>query len=87
MAELALAGVPAVLVPYPHATDDQQIANAKVFAAAGACRLVDESSQGSMLDKALARELTPLMVDEQLRREMSLSVHRSEEHTSELQSH
>jgi len=75
LSELALAGVPAVLVPYPHATDDQQIANAKVFAAAGACRLVDESSQGNMLDKALARELTPLMVDEQLRREMSLSVH------------
>ncbi|NOY29248.1 MAG: UDP-N-acetylglucosamine--N-acetylmuramyl-(pentapeptide) pyrophosphoryl-undecaprenol N-acetylglucosamine transferase [Planctomycetes bacterium] len=75
LAELALAGVPAVLVPYPHAVDDQQIANAKVFTSAGACRLVDESSQGGMLDKALARELTPLVVDEALRREMSLNIH------------
>jgi len=75
LAELAIAGVPAILVPYPHAADDQQITNAKVFASAGACRLVDESSQANRLDKALARELTPLMTDEQLRREMSLSIH------------
>jgi len=75
LAELALAGVPAVLVPYPYSADDQQIANAKVFSAAGACRLVDESTQSNILDKALARELTPLMIDEQLRREMSLNIH------------
>lgn len=75
LAELALTGVPAVLVPYPHATDDQQISNAKVFSSAGACRLVDESSQGNMLDAALARELTPLVSDDQFRQEMSLNIH------------
>ncbi|MCA9231968.1 MAG: UDP-N-acetylglucosamine--N-acetylmuramyl-(pentapeptide) pyrophosphoryl-undecaprenol N-acetylglucosamine transferase [Planctomycetales bacterium] len=75
LAELALAGVPAVLVPYPHATDDQQIANAKVFAAANACRLVDESTQTGVLAAALARELTPLVSDDLLRREMSLNIH------------
>jgi len=72
LAELALAGVPAILVPYPLASDDHQIANAKVVAAAGACRLIDETSQA--LDGALARELTTLIADEQLRREMSLSM-------------
>jgi len=71
LAELALAGVPSLLVPYPHAADDHQIANAKVFSAAGACRLVDETSQAGALNKALARELTPLMVDEPLRLKMS----------------
>jgi UDP-N-acetylglucosamine--N-acetylmuramyl-(pentapeptide) pyrophosphoryl-undecaprenol N-acetylglucosamine transferase len=35
LAELSSIGRPAVLVPYPHATDDHQTANAKAFAAAG----------------------------------------------------
>lgn len=71
LAELALAGVPAVLVPYAEARDDQQLANAKVYAAAKACRLIDESSQTGSLDKALARELTPLLIDESLRKTMA----------------
>jgi UDP-N-acetylglucosamine--N-acetylmuramyl-(pentapeptide) pyrophosphoryl-undecaprenol N-acetylglucosamine transferase len=71
LAELALAGVPAVLVPYPHAADDHQTANAKVVAAAGGCRLVDEISQAGALDKALARELAPLVMEEPTRLEMS----------------
>jgi UDP-N-acetylglucosamine--N-acetylmuramyl-(pentapeptide) pyrophosphoryl-undecaprenol N-acetylglucosamine transferase len=36
LAELAAAGVGAVLVPYPHAIDDHQQKNADAFAAAGA---------------------------------------------------
>ncbi|NOY42694.1 MAG: undecaprenyldiphospho-muramoylpentapeptide beta-N-acetylglucosaminyltransferase [Planctomycetes bacterium] len=72
LAELAIAGVPAVLVPYPHVADDHQIANAKVYASAGACRLIDETSQS--LDGALARELTTLVADEMLRQEMSLNM-------------
>ena len=71
LAELALAGTPALLVPYPEASDDHQLANAKVFAAAGACRLIDETSQSGALDKALARELTPLLLEENRRFEMS----------------
>jgi UDP-N-acetylglucosamine--N-acetylmuramyl-(pentapeptide) pyrophosphoryl-undecaprenol N-acetylglucosamine transferase len=35
VAELAAAGRPAILVPYPHATDDHQFANARAFAARG----------------------------------------------------
>jgi UDP-N-acetylglucosamine--N-acetylmuramyl-(pentapeptide) pyrophosphoryl-undecaprenol N-acetylglucosamine transferase len=74
LAELALAGVPAVLVPYAHAREDQQLANAKVYAASKACRLIDETSQLGSLDKALARELTALMVDQNLRKAMSLNM-------------
>jgi UDP-N-acetylglucosamine--N-acetylmuramyl-(pentapeptide) pyrophosphoryl-undecaprenol N-acetylglucosamine transferase len=35
VAELAAVGRPALLVPYPYATDDHQTANARAFAAAG----------------------------------------------------
>ncbi|MGI9427522.1 MAG: UDP-N-acetylglucosamine--N-acetylmuramyl-(pentapeptide) pyrophosphoryl-undecaprenol N-acetylglucosamine transferase [Bythopirellula sp.] len=75
LAELALAGVPALLVPYPDATDDHQLANAKVFTAAGASRFIDEQSQAGALDKALARELTPLLVEESQRHEMGFRMH------------
>jgi UDP-N-acetylglucosamine--N-acetylmuramyl-(pentapeptide) pyrophosphoryl-undecaprenol N-acetylglucosamine transferase len=36
VAELAMAGLPALLVPYPHAADDHQTANARAAADAGA---------------------------------------------------
>lgn len=42
LAELAAAGVPAILVPYPHAVDDHQTKNAQALVAAGAARLVGE---------------------------------------------
>jgi UDP-N-acetylglucosamine--N-acetylmuramyl-(pentapeptide) pyrophosphoryl-undecaprenol N-acetylglucosamine transferase len=42
LAELAAAGVPAILVPYPHAVDDHQTRNAEALVAAGAARLVAE---------------------------------------------
>ncbi|MCH2595943.1 MAG: UDP-N-acetylglucosamine--N-acetylmuramyl-(pentapeptide) pyrophosphoryl-undecaprenol N-acetylglucosamine transferase [Pirellulales bacterium] len=71
LAELALAGVPAVLVPNSHANDDHHLANAKVFAAARACCLIDESSQSGALDTALANELQPLMADDPARLDMT----------------
>jgi UDP-N-acetylglucosamine--N-acetylmuramyl-(pentapeptide) pyrophosphoryl-undecaprenol N-acetylglucosamine transferase len=42
LAELAAAGRPAVLVPFPAATDDHQRKNAQVFADAGAAVVMDE---------------------------------------------
>jgi UDP-N-acetylglucosamine--N-acetylmuramyl-(pentapeptide) pyrophosphoryl-undecaprenol N-acetylglucosamine transferase len=54
LAELAAAGVAAVLVPYPHAVDDHQTANARHLADAGAAELLPEP--------ALVRgELAPLL--------------------------
>ena len=37
VAELATVGRPSILVPYPYAADDHQMANARAFEAAGVC--------------------------------------------------
>ncbi|MES2405872.1 MAG: undecaprenyldiphospho-muramoylpentapeptide beta-N-acetylglucosaminyltransferase [Pseudomonadota bacterium] len=42
IAELAAAGVPAVLVPYPHAVDDHQTTNARFLSEAGAALLMPQ---------------------------------------------
>jgi len=42
VAELAAAGKPAILAPFPFAADQHQLRNAEVFAAAGAARLVPD---------------------------------------------
>lgn len=71
LAELALAGVPAVLVPYPQTQDDHQMANAKVYASSGASRLINESRLSGRLEQALAAELLPLLQEDETRRQMS----------------
>jgi UDP-N-acetylglucosamine--N-acetylmuramyl-(pentapeptide) pyrophosphoryl-undecaprenol N-acetylglucosamine transferase len=42
LTEIAIAGHPSILVPFPYAADDHQTRNAEVFAEAGAARLVQE---------------------------------------------
>jgi UDP-N-acetylglucosamine--N-acetylmuramyl-(pentapeptide) pyrophosphoryl-undecaprenol N-acetylglucosamine transferase len=42
LAELAAGGRPAILVPYPHAADDHQRANADAVRAAGAATVIDD---------------------------------------------
>lgn len=42
VAELAAAGKPAILVPYPFAADDHQMANARAMERAGAARVVPD---------------------------------------------
>lgn len=54
VAELAMAGLPALLVPYPFAADDHQRANARALAEAGAARLLDPAGfDGKVLSGAL----------------------------------
>jgi UDP-N-acetylglucosamine--N-acetylmuramyl-(pentapeptide) pyrophosphoryl-undecaprenol N-acetylglucosamine transferase len=60
IAELAVAGRPAILIPYPHATDDHQTANSNAFAAAGAGWLMSEKSTTPAL---LAERLKSLLAD------------------------
>jgi UDP-N-acetylglucosamine--N-acetylmuramyl-(pentapeptide) pyrophosphoryl-undecaprenol N-acetylglucosamine transferase len=58
LAELAAAGLGAVLVPYPHAVDDHQTRNAQVLVDAGAACLLPER----VLDaQALAEQLSALL--------------------------
>jgi UDP-N-acetylglucosamine--N-acetylmuramyl-(pentapeptide) pyrophosphoryl-undecaprenol N-acetylglucosamine transferase len=55
--ELAAAGLPALLVPYPHATGDHQRANAEYFAAAGGAVIVDDAALDGELLKASVADL------------------------------
>jgi UDP-N-acetylglucosamine--N-acetylmuramyl-(pentapeptide) pyrophosphoryl-undecaprenol N-acetylglucosamine transferase len=71
LAELALAGVPALLVPYPRDVEAYQLANAEVVAAAGAATVIDESSLDGPLDDALADQLALLLIDNSRRELMA----------------
>ena len=60
IAELAAAGLGAILVPYPYAIDDHQTRNADSFASRGAGVVIPEDEFTS---ERLARELTRLLED------------------------
>lgn len=60
IAEIAAAGVAAILVPYPHAVGDHQSANARFLAARGAALVV---SQAEMSARQLAEMLRSLLGD------------------------
>ena len=44
VAEIAAAGIAAVLVPYPYAVDDHQTENARFLVSRGAAKLIEQSS-------------------------------------------
>ncbi|EQD65593.1 N-acetylglucosaminyltransferase, MurG [mine drainage metagenome] len=60
LAELAAAGLGAILVPYPHAVDDHQTRNAAFMTGADAARLLPESALSA---QSLAQELGTLLAD------------------------
>jgi UDP-N-acetylglucosamine--N-acetylmuramyl-(pentapeptide) pyrophosphoryl-undecaprenol N-acetylglucosamine transferase len=49
LAEIARIGVPAILVPYPHAADNHQDANAHYFAAQGGALVVEQHMLGQLM--------------------------------------
>ena len=55
--ELAAAGLPALLVPYPHATGGHQHANASYFAAAGGAVIVEDAALDGAVLRARVAEL------------------------------
>ena len=67
-AELTALGIPAVLVPFPHATDDHQTRNAEELLRAGACKMVP---QNQLTPESLADELLPLLSNDEIRNAMS----------------
>jgi UDP-N-acetylglucosamine--N-acetylmuramyl-(pentapeptide) pyrophosphoryl-undecaprenol N-acetylglucosamine transferase len=64
--EIAAAGKPAVLVPYPHATSDHQRANARYFAEAGGAVIVDDAAAHDAVPELVAQ----LLADESRLRAM-----------------
>jgi len=57
VAELCLAALPCVLVPYPHAADDHQRANARALARAGAARVLEPATLSGAQVAGVLREL------------------------------
>jgi UDP-N-acetylglucosamine--N-acetylmuramyl-(pentapeptide) pyrophosphoryl-undecaprenol N-acetylglucosamine transferase len=55
--ELAAAGIPSVLVPYPHATADHQRGNAAWMAEAGAAVVIDDAELDAPRLRATVEEL------------------------------
>jgi UDP-N-acetylglucosamine--N-acetylmuramyl-(pentapeptide) pyrophosphoryl-undecaprenol N-acetylglucosamine transferase len=58
--EIAASGTPAILVPYPHASADHQMANARWMADAGAAIVIPDSELDA---PRLAQEVTELLAD------------------------
>ena len=76
LAELAAAGVPAVLLPYPHAADDHQRRNAELFDAAGGTLSLDECVLPGRLGYRLATALATLLSSSSRRAAMSAAIQR-----------
>lgn len=73
VAELAVAGVPAVVVPLPGAPGDHQGANARMLEASGAAVVIaDDRCSGAALDEVL----DPLLADGGARRAMASAARR-----------
>ncbi len=70
LAELAAAGLPAVLVPYPHAAADHQGANARAYWSAGAAEVVEQKDTPVAFPQALNDALAHLLVQPSRRKEM-----------------
>jgi len=68
LAELAAAGLGAVLVPFPHAIDDHQVRNAAHLCDAGAAVMISEAE---LAPARLAAELTRLSADRSAVRRMA----------------
>lgn len=70
LSELAACGLPAILVPYPHATGDHQWINAEQMGEAGAAVLLrDRDLTGALL----AEQVNELLRDRKRLREMSIN--------------
>jgi UDP-N-acetylglucosamine--N-acetylmuramyl-(pentapeptide) pyrophosphoryl-undecaprenol N-acetylglucosamine transferase len=68
IAEMAVCGVPMILVPYPYATENHQLANAAEMVRAGAAELQTDRELSS---DGLARRILELVDDGERRAEMA----------------
>jgi len=73
LAELAAMRLPAVLIPFPAATDDHQLHNARAYAISGAARLIEQNLSNP---EALAQSLLELAQNETVRETMQTALAR-----------
>ncbi|HKH22664.1 MAG TPA: undecaprenyldiphospho-muramoylpentapeptide beta-N-acetylglucosaminyltransferase [Solirubrobacterales bacterium] len=71
--EIAAAGRPAILIPYPHATGDHQTINARWMADGGAAVVIADFE---LTPQQLSRRVTELLSDEDRLRGMSIAARR-----------
>lgn len=71
LAELAVVGLPAVLIPYPFAADDHQATNAAHYAAGGGAVVFPEKT---LTAEALAGQIRDLLADGARLREMGAAM-------------
>ena len=71
LTEIAAFGLPSLLVPFPHASDDHQTANAKVFMDANAAVMCQQPEQSSNARGAFASLVIEIMENEKRRHEMA----------------
>ena len=71
IAELTLAGKPAILVPFPHAADDHQTANALALANRGAAICVPQSE---LTTQRMIQELKHLTLHDETRQNMAVAM-------------
>lgn len=64
MAEVACAGLPAILLPYPFARDRHQHVNAEAFARAGAAIVIEQAANAADTGRKIANALEELLRDE-----------------------
>ena len=58
LAELAVMGLPALLIPYPYAADDHQVTNGEYYVKANGCRMLRESGlTGEILARTISEHL------------------------------
>jgi UDP-N-acetylglucosamine--N-acetylmuramyl-(pentapeptide) pyrophosphoryl-undecaprenol N-acetylglucosamine transferase len=74
LAELACAGLPAVLVPYPHAARDHQRHNAEALAHKGAAVCVIEQTDSIETVRILVQAVAPLLRGESQRSALSAAM-------------
>ncbi len=73
LAELSHFGVPNILIPYPHAAEDHQTLNAKIFERAGAAIV---GAQGETTAEKLTALIVALLDDEARREKMASALRR-----------
>ena len=86
VAELCAAGRPAILVPFPHATDDHQTANARALADAGGAWLLPQShlDAETLRERLIALLSKPATLDRAASRARALAQNRAAERLADL---
>ncbi len=77
LAELAAAGRPSILMPYPYHKDMHQLANARCLVRRMAARIVPDAIDAAVNGPALREALEPLMFDDEKRGAMGQAASRA----------